>query len=129
MRGEINYMMETDGGAESERLWREAHVRCAKFASESKSGATTQTRKLGKGIEGRVDQCDDSTTPGTLNSLFPLRLLLLSNFIDNWKGQRFLGRALHWILGEKLRSSDRHEKLTDLSSHPDLYHFTFRLAN
>jgi hypothetical protein len=22
-------------------------------------------RKLGKGIEGRVDQCDDSTTPGT----------------------------------------------------------------
>ena len=28
MRGEIDYMMETDGGAESERLWREAHVRC-----------------------------------------------------------------------------------------------------
>ncbi|EMS55503.1 hypothetical protein TRIUR3_11225 [Triticum urartu] len=26
MRGEIDYMMETDGGAESERLWREAHL-------------------------------------------------------------------------------------------------------
>lgn len=71
--------------------------------------------------EGMVFMCQDH--------FIPLRLLLLYNFIDNWKGQRFLGRALHWILGEKLRSSDRHEKLTDLSSHPDLYNFTFRLAN
>jgi hypothetical protein len=35
MRGEIDYMMETDGGAESERLWREAHVRCTTLETDA----------------------------------------------------------------------------------------------
>ena len=44
MRGEIDYMMETDGGAESERLWREAYVRCTTLETDEIGRASCRER-------------------------------------------------------------------------------------